>query len=128
MASVEYLAIGGGGGGAGQWGGGGGAGAVAPGSTPISGPFSHSVTIGAGGRGGYLGNDPANQGRMVMIQYLEVLFSSKVVAVVVVVVLLSLHQILMVDLAVVLLVDHLRVVVVEHMVTLVEVLMEQHWW
>ena len=57
--TVEYLAIGGGGGGAGRfswwrwcW-------CRVPGSTPISVSFSHSVTIGAGGRGGYLGNDPA---------------------------------------------------------------------
>ena len=60
--SVEYLAVAGGGGGAGQWGGGGGAGAVIPGTTPLSGPFNHAVTIGVGGNYGFLGNTPHNQG------------------------------------------------------------------
>ena len=61
--TIEYMAIGGGGGGGSDtstgWtggnrnGGGGGAGGFLTGSTPVSGPISTTVTIGAGGAGDY---------------------------------------------------------------------------
>jgi len=49
--TVEYVAIGGGGGGGVQHGGGGGAGGYTTTSTPLSGPFSAPIVIGAGGNG-----------------------------------------------------------------------------
>jgi hypothetical protein len=60
--TIEHLVVGGGGGGAADWGGGGGAGAFVPGTTPLTGPFSHSITIGAGGTYGYGTNAPTGGG------------------------------------------------------------------